>query len=289
MANYSDETTYPVTTPEMSDTTMGTDKSAAGNPQVTFIWSAVFTAASAEGQNIQTAQRASANGADPVDSITSAGVLNLHGFESQSGALSIAVDGVRDTININPVFGTAPNTVAEGSAPPAVQANLDVHTGTLDIHYPLNDSTTTTTNLWSASKINTDLGLKADQTALNGHTANLGIHRNLNDSSSNTTELLSSAEIDSRIAASAGVGLADNPTWTGNHVFEKPITISDGASLTATIGIDQTNTAIRIEVPASSNVSQVIVNKLNDGGNNQINTRFDGPVTMEDSGIPGDN
>lgn len=275
MANYNDEVAYPVTAPEMTDTTLGTDKSAAGNPQVTFLWSAVFNSASAASQNVQTAQRANVNGADPVESVSSAGVLNLRGLESQSGNLTVSVDGARDTINFEPVFGTSAGTIAEGDAPPAVQANLDSHTGTLDIHRQLNDGATTATNLWSASKINTDI---------TAHTGQADIHRQLNDAATTTTNLWSASKILAEIAANAVTESQATVTWTGDHEFQKPIKISDGASLEATIGIDQVNNAIRIEVPAGSGITQVFINKI--GGDAAL--LVDGAVTNEAGSIPGD-
>lgn len=129
MARYNDQTSYPVkANPTGADTHHVVDEADGARPNVTVTLTSVWDAAAAADKNLQTAQRASGNGVDPISS-ASGGVLELSGLESQSGALSVLVDAPRQTVNFEPNFGTIAGTVAEGDAAPAVQTNLTTHIG----------------------------------------------------------------------------------------------------------------------------------------------------------------
>lgn len=95
------------------------------------------------------------------------------------------------------------------------------HIDDTTIHFIINDGSTAATVAWSASKISTELGEKADQSSLDSHTGDLTIHRALNDSLTTTTNLWSGSKIDTELsgkAAAADLTAHENNTANPHSV-----------------------------------------------------------------------
>ncbi len=75
------------------------------------------------------------------------------------------------------------------------------HIEDTSIHFVINDGSVAATVAWSASKINTELGNKADQSSLDSHTGDANIHRTLNDLLTTTTNLWSASKIQGELDA----------------------------------------------------------------------------------------
>lgn len=133
-------------------------------------------------------------------------------------------------------------------------ATLTTHLNNLSIHRVLDDSLTTSANLWSASKIQTEIGASGGgdmlksvydidddgrvdfaETLSDGtntstaaqvrtHIDDATLHRTINDAGSGATDLLSAQEIDSRISASSGAVVV---TQSGDAIIT-----SDGTGIT---------------------------------------------------------
>jgi len=318
MPEYSDLAAYPKKiTPLMTDTRLGTDREDNAFPCVTVELGDEYDAASAADKNLQSAARSSGNGVDWIGS-QSGGVLAFYGPESSGGALTVARNVTRETVDINPVFGTNAGEVAEGDAPAAaaagVQTNLDTHTGTVTgnphgvtaadagadvagsaatVQTNLDTHTGTVTgnpHEVTAAEVGADVAGSAAtvQTNLNTHTGDAAIHRSFTvDESAAITVGLSSpsaSNVFATIADLPSVDVSADYTWTGTHTFDNPIMISDGGTNVASIGIDAANTALRIELPSGSGVTQVLINKI--GGDADIVT--DGELTVKSTTLPGD-
>lgn len=86
------------------------------------------------------------------------------------------------------------------------------HIDDTTIHFIINDGSTAATVAWSASKISTELGEKADQSSLDSHTGDLTIHRALNDAITTTINLWSADKIDTDLGAKADQSALDSHT-----------------------------------------------------------------------------
>ncbi len=118
------------------------------------------------------------------------------------------------------------------------------HIEDTSIHFVINDGSVLATVAWSASKINTELGNKADQSALDSHTGNDNIHRALNDLLTTTTNLWSASKIQTELDAKTNNTdftshtSAVNPHGTGHTDLTSGIGTNTHAQIDTHIGTD---------------------------------------------------
>jgi hypothetical protein len=102
--------------------------------------------------------------------------------------------------------------------------NLTTHIAENDKHRLINDSSTSSTILWSGSKINTELsninsGSSTNTTNLNNHIAEVAKHRVINDSSTSSTDLWSGSKINTELS-NVNTSIGNNTTNLNNHIAE---------------------------------------------------------------------
>lgn len=100
-------------------------------------------------------------------------------------------------------------------------AQARTHIDDNSIHFVINDISTSASVAWSGSKINTELGLKANQSSLNAHTGDTSIHFVINDASTTTTVAWSGNKIDTELNTKAVINdLVTNTTnaWSSSKI-----------------------------------------------------------------------
>jgi hypothetical protein len=173
-----------------------------------------------------------------------------------------------------PISGLPTNTSPDGSdevpvnhAGTTKKVTLDqivtysgfpTHAANSTIHRSINDSGTATTDLWSASKINTSLGTKADKvgSAVNGHFAGLNGSGNLTDSGYSSSSFAAVSHNHNASDINAGTlpvtrgGTGQSNTFTDGQLLIGRTSGGDlvPATLTAGSGISVTNAAGSITI-----------------------------------------
>ena len=95
------------------------------------------------------------------------------------------------------------------------------HSGDNSLHRTINDSGTGEYNLFSASKINTELALKADDADLTSHTGDADKHREINDLGTGVTDLWSGSKIMTYVTNKATFSSDDFAGGLGSDVTIK--------------------------------------------------------------------
>lgn len=231
--------------------------------------------------------------------------LNLHTSNNQIHAelddLQTSAITLWSSDKVNTELTTLENKdTAQDLTIQELRDDFDAHRLEAIIHSELNDAQVSLSNVWSASKISSELKNNADESNLllqdwitnnfDPHVNNLSIHRELNDAQTTTTNLWSAGKINTEIGNAITSGSNDLNNFINNTYtpFETQTnqTISD-LETTATRNVIQdvsTETKIELTQPELSMISTTTKIKSYDVQVGQIQYEWD-PIQVSGPGI----